>query len=32
MEAYETDVGEYVFEQGKPASMFFIIFNGEVQI
>lgn len=32
MEAYQTDVGEYVFQQGTPASMFFIINFGEVQI
>jgi CRP-like cAMP-binding protein len=32
MEAYETAAGEYVFQQGTPASMFFIIFEGEVQI
>ena len=32
MEAYETKAAEYVFQQGTPASMFFIIFEGEVQI
>lgn len=32
MEAYEADIGEVVFEQGTPASLFFIIEEGEVEI
>ncbi len=32
MESYETNIGEYVFKQGTPASMFFIIQEGQVQI
>lgn len=32
MEAYSTPAGEYVFRQGTTATMFFIIFEGEVQI
>lgn len=32
MNAFETDAQEYVFEQGTPASMFFIIQEGELQL
>lgn len=32
MNAFETSAGDYVFQQGTPASMFFIIQEGEVQI
>ena len=32
MELYETKEGEYVFQQGQPASMFFILKEGQVQI
>jgi hypothetical protein len=32
MEAYETEINEYVFKQGTQATMFFIILKGKVQI
>ena len=32
MNAFETQADQYVFQQGTPASMFFIIQEGEVAV
>ena len=32
MNAFQTEPGEYVFQQGNIATMFFIVQDGEVQI